>query len=916
MSRWNPFRRFSRRGERRHDAPEDRAATAPAMPPWDGGWRRSAAQDGVLGRGGLGVIQPARFRSSVVSFRDHGVLGGELGHRLSADAPAGTMHGLVRPPTAPVQRAAVPGGAAVTPAAPGPNVDSTADLPFAAADPGADSAGFGELDVAPVQRSAVRTRRLAPPLTRARPVTGLTPRRLPAASTSGTAAPALVQRTPSATAPRRDAAVPTAPEPDDTGIDLAVQRPASAGNQARRPASPSSEVRPTSDAAESRPALGDPIQRLPSGAVPLHRDSAPGEPPVEPTSPVTASDPMPQVVAPDPMPQATSSGSAPSTAPQRPASRRRPAANVQRATPSAGSTQGIGAPLAELPKSATPLGPHAPNGPRTGAPSSAGPAAPADPPAHDGEKPVVPAEPASASSSTPGSAPLLGATPQVQRLLRETTATTDAAARRSEQDPPGVVTPGTGAPEVPAPGTTPPVQRIRRSPHPSEDAAHPQPMTSSAADAGAVHPEAATTDSPVVQRSSTAADTPRTRPAQPLDPPVPTEPDTSTAAVQRLAEPSPGRAAPANSAAGGDVPRPPRNPVDARSGPAATDRPGPTAPLVGDSPTVQRLSASARNPVPPATSSTVEPTALTTSRPPHDPGRADDGPPEPPTTSPDEQAPIQRSVVPLDASSPNDLVVPRADRASANQAPSTGSSDAPSAQRALPLPSTASPDSAPPRSRPRRPVQRVLPLIATRPLPVRTHHAQTGSRTPPNRSEDAPAVAPLRWGRPDERAPSPSAPPRIANPPPVQRSPAAPRGAAVGEGPPRAGKPVAPTLAAPTVLSAVDAPATPESSPPLAVQRRSTPPAQEREAPPAPTPSTSTTEATPPIPGVPPGVPVTVVPTEHEPATDDTQAASNDTGGDDVDELARRLVEPVGRLLRTELRHGRERFGRTYDRRR
>ncbi|MBD0669242.1 hypothetical protein BU198_00550 [Streptomyces sp. CBMA156] len=36
----------------------------------------------------------------------------------------------------------------------------------------------------------------------------------------------------------------------------------------------------------------------------------------------------------------------------------------------------------------------------------------------------------------------------------------------------------------------------------------------------------------------------------------------------------------------------------------------------------------------------------------------------------------------------------------------------------------------------------------------------------------------------------------------------------------------------------------------------------------------------------------------------------------DLDELARRLVEPVGRLLRTELRRGRERGGRPYDMRR
>ncbi|MGM1060505.1 hypothetical protein [Saccharothrix sp. Mg75] len=36
----------------------------------------------------------------------------------------------------------------------------------------------------------------------------------------------------------------------------------------------------------------------------------------------------------------------------------------------------------------------------------------------------------------------------------------------------------------------------------------------------------------------------------------------------------------------------------------------------------------------------------------------------------------------------------------------------------------------------------------------------------------------------------------------------------------------------------------------------------------------------------------------------------------DLEDLARHLVDPVGRLLRAELRHGRERAGRLHDRRR
>ncbi|MEU1297169.1 hypothetical protein ABZ439_32720 [Streptomyces sp. NPDC005840] len=41
-----------------------------------------------------------------------------------------------------------------------------------------------------------------------------------------------------------------------------------------------------------------------------------------------------------------------------------------------------------------------------------------------------------------------------------------------------------------------------------------------------------------------------------------------------------------------------------------------------------------------------------------------------------------------------------------------------------------------------------------------------------------------------------------------------------------------------------------------------------------------------------------------------------DDAGQDLDDLARRLLDPVSRLLRAELRRGRERTGRPYDGRR
>ena len=150
-------------------------------------------------------------------------------------------------------------------------------------------------------------------------------------------------------------------------------------------------------------------------------------------------------------------------------------------------------------------------------------------------------------------------------------------------------------------------------------------------------------------------------------------------------------------------------------------------------------------------------------------------------------------------------------------------------------------------------------------------------------------MAPLRWTR---REPGD----RPAEPAPVQRSDTSATfpAAAAAEPPPI------------PMDSTVDEPGTP---PPVRtarpVQRSTAPetPAPAREAP-------KQDQAAPQVPGVPPGVPVTVVPKQHEDSTESESDESTGTGGgQDVDELARRLVEPVGRLLRTELRHGRERFG-------
>ncbi|WP_316528760.1 hypothetical protein [Kitasatospora brasiliensis] len=73
-----------------------------------------------------------------------------------------------------------------------------------------------------------------------------------------------------------------------------------------------------------------------------------------------------------------------------------------------------------------------------------------------------------------------------------------------------------------------------------------------------------------------------------------------------------------------------------------------------------------------------------------------------------------------------------------------------------------------------------------------------------------------------------------------------------------------------------------------------------------------------PLTAVPARPPTTVqrAPSPHPAANPAKPPETAPTGPADLDELARRLVEPVGRLLRTELRRGRERSGRPYDMRR
>ncbi|TXS01343.1 hypothetical protein EAO73_25525 [Streptomyces sp. col6] len=64
------------------------------------------------------------------------------------------------------------------------------------------------------------------------------------------------------------------------------------------------------------------------------------------------------------------------------------------------------------------------------------------------------------------------------------------------------------------------------------------------------------------------------------------------------------------------------------------------------------------------------------------------------------------------------------------------------------------------------------------------------------------------------------------------------------------------------------------------------------------------------------GVPVTVVQRKPQAPAPAPERPAEPAADVDVEDLARRLIDPVARLLRADLRRGRERSGRPYDGRR
>ncbi|WP_157620592.1 hypothetical protein [Saccharothrix sp. NRRL B-16348] len=234
--------------------------------------------------------------------------------------------------------------------------------------------------------------------------------------------------------------------------------------------------------------------------------------------------------------------------------------------------------------------------------------------------------------------------------------------------------------------------------------------------------------------------------------------------------------------------------------------------------------------------------------------------------------------------------------------PTATRSTQPTAQRQAPAdnpPTSAAPTKTSPGQAKLPVAQLTRPAVqrhlATAPLiPNRRPLVSPATADPPN-STNLPRPVPLRWTSRDSATRRPSGstgPERATTKAPAHHAPAPPR-----------------TTPTQHVQRAVVRPA-PVAGPPEPPHQPIT-----RAHPPvtAPTPVQKTNRVTPAI----PTVTVQRIPqhTEDRP-TPTTRPGSTRPERPDLDELARRLLDPLSRLLRAELRHGRERAGLLHDRRR
>ncbi|MFF8991539.1 hypothetical protein ACF09H_16660 [Streptomyces sp. NPDC014983] len=947
---------------RRLAGPADTPSAAPSAPSgpapagasssvpgdWDGGWRQVPPAALTVARAPLGVSDGIAFRSGLASWQNPAFDTG-LGHGLLPSAPAGLVHGVTRPA---VQRAGYEGG--------GPLL--LRSLPAHGAEEAGDgggaapASGSGPAQVQRVVRAGGQGAGEAP---RSR---AASERAEPAGQVTGPELPvvrrvAVVPRTAAAGTTPRTTGVEQAGagvvRPRPLGTPLTVARRVATGPVRRvaalRPEPGAGAVQRASAPARptGRAPLGAPLSELPPTASPSATDgpapsvTAEAQPPSGPALPVvrreaaapasptgvaadTATGPLPPVVQraagtsavqpTRPLPPVVKAGADPSdaratTGPLLPDVRRRADAP---ASVGADGPEAARAAAAEPRTTADPVLPvvqRAPDSTGDELPAAGGPetsrAAAADAPATAGpllpgirrpadasgttghDTPARPATDAPEASPAPGTPPTTG--PALPVLQRQ--------AEPSDSTPGGVrPTPGAVVPverrQAAAPGTEAPLLSPARRPVDAPGSAggeFPATAPRSAAAAPTTGPVL-----PVVQRQADAS-------GQPGSPIVPAaRPATGPAAAEG---PAPSRrterTGSSKARARGGLGAPltslpptatPRGPVEtggrparphvqrgmARQGTDAGPVPGSTAPLLGAAGTA---GSPGPTPVSPPAGGPALATPLVTR-----PGARPD---TPATDAPG--------------------VVQRATAAPGRTAPRGGSSASPVVlARAVATPRRPTPTAA-------------LSLLSARPLAPRTRVPEDIPRAGAPAAPAGPPVVAASW----RRDPAPEAQPATPRPPRVRQDPAARPGLPVV-------RPDAPVQRAATGAA-------------LPLTEAQAPPLQASPAPPGapaglPVPVVRATRPAEPGPVLSGAVPVEVVqrdaknakapaggrprsasapPSFPAPATtaDRRQAAPQDPGVD-LEDLARRLLDPLARLLRADMRRGRERAGRPYDGRR
>ncbi|MFD8673452.1 hypothetical protein ACFV1A_10265 [Streptomyces seoulensis] len=642
----------------------------------------------------------------------------------------------------------------------------------------------------------------------------------------------------------------------------------------------------------SRPPLGEPLTQLPPTAVPMKQGAVEGN---------TAGPALPVVQS---RPETTAAGErpAPSTEP------------VQRRAeaPAPRTRSGLGAPMSELPPTADVPGSRERSG-RAPVQRSTAPAH--QQPSH---KPLLGGA-AGADEPTPDAA--------VQRRTPTDSASTGTPADSTpltvaRPSAPVQETPGAPARPTPSPeGTRPAVQRAPASPAATPRTSQ-RPTLGAPERQGPVSPATAP-DGQSPARPSTSGTASGT--GQSPVPLTPARPGTSApqasgtnpasvqpASVQRAsARPStPGTAPGTTSGAApgtasgtgqGSVPLTPARPVRPTVRTARTDQhpahPGtPAQPAPG---TAQSGMPTRRGPGTPDASA------------PRTPGSSPASAPGTPAAS----AP-RTPVRPRPTPGTTPLVVARAVTLTGQPAPTATAKPSPTLNLLPARPLTLSTEEAPPMAAPaqRRTAER--PVVAAR----WAREPAAGTQQPSASVQRAPrspvTPSPSRAARPTPLAATPSAP--APRPLPVT----APQPPAVQpflvNSPAREATPAAP---APVVRpTRGGGPATADATPPLVrpaqIQRDVVPTA------PTPTPPVVHTQiqrdktgtTTPPAQGTPAAQPANTPSKQGKSSTRSKPAAAESSP--DLDDLARRLLDPVSRLLRNELRRGRDRTGRPFDGRR